>query len=115
MHATGILYNPRVAVLAVFFLCIFARAQQPGEVRGVVLDAQGGEPLARVQVRLAGTPQQTVTGPDGRFSLAAVEPGGHVLHVSTVGYRLLTRPFRLDAGEVKEFEVVLTPDTLRRV
>jgi hypothetical protein len=36
-----------------------------------------------------------------------------VLNVSTVGYHL-KRPFHLDAGDVKEFEVILSPETFRR-
>lgn len=37
-----------------------------------------------------------------------------MLNVFTVGYHLLRQPFHLDAMEVKEFEVILTPDTLRQ-
>ena len=38
----------------------------------------------------------------------------YVLNVSTVGYRLIKRPFHLDAGEAKDFEVILSPDTFRQ-
>lgn len=76
------------------------------------MDARGGELLGNVQVTLAGGPYRTTTDAQGRFHLPAVVPGDYVLHVSTVGYHLLKRPFHLDAGETKDFEVVLTPDTL---
>ena len=91
-----------------------AFAQDAGEVRGIVLDAHGGEPLARVQVQLASTPYRTLTDDSGRFSLGKVAPGDYDLHVSTVGYRLLKKSFSLSAGEIKEFEVVLNADTLRQ-
>ncbi len=90
------------------------QAQEPGEIRGVVLDVRGGEPLARVQVQLLGTNHQTVTDAEGRFSLRQVPPGECLLHVSTVGYRLLKKQFTLAAGEVREFEIALTPESLRR-
>jgi hypothetical protein len=89
--------------------------QQPaGEVRGSVVDARGGEALARVDVALAGSALRTTTGAGGRFRIPSVPMGDYTLTVSTVGYHLLQRPFHLDAGEVKEFEVILSADTLRR-
>ena len=93
-------------------LLLLAAAQLPsGEVRGTVADARGGEPLARVEVQLAGTPHTAVTGPDGRFALPAVPAGAYTLHVSTVGYRLLTRAFSLASGQTQEFEIALSPET----
>lgn len=92
-------------------LAATAWAQSAGEVRGTVVDARGGELLDNVQVTLAGSSYRATTA-HGRFEIPGVAPGDYVLHVSTVGYHLLKRPFHLDAGETKEFEVVLTPDTL---
>ena len=40
-------------------------------------------------------------------------PGDYVLHVSTVDYRLLKKRFALAGGEVKQFEVILSPDAFR--
>lgn len=90
------------------------QAQEAAEVRGVVLDARGGEPLANVRVELLPGTLATVTDARGRFSFAGVRPGDYVLHVATVGYRLVKKNFSLIAGEVKDFEVALTPDTLRQ-
>jgi hypothetical protein len=47
----------------------------------------------------------------GRFRIPGVVPGDYVLNVSTVGYHLLKRSFHLDAGETKDFEVILSPET----
>jgi hypothetical protein len=91
----------------------FSSAQVTGEIRGVVLDASGGEPLARVQVELANTPHRTVTDSQGRFSLAGLPGGDYDLRVATVGYRLLKRSLSLAEGQRQEIEVILTPDTLR--
>jgi hypothetical protein len=103
-----------VAVWILLLLAAGCAAAQSGEVRGVVVDARGGEPMARVQVQLAGTARRTHTAGDGSFRIEDVPAGDHVLHVSTVGYRLLREPFPLAPGETKEFEIVLTPETLRR-
>ncbi len=90
-----------------------AFAQGTGVVRGSVVDARGGEALANVDVQLVGGPYKTATGALGRFAVEDVSPGDYVLNVSTIGYRLLKKPFRIDAGETKEFEIVLSPDTFR--
>ncbi|HKE26073.1 MAG TPA: TonB-dependent receptor [Bryobacteraceae bacterium] len=90
-----------------------SQAQTAGEVRGSVVDARGGEALSNVQVSLVGGGRAT-TDAQGKFDLQGVAPGEYVLNVSTVGYHLLKKPFTMAAGDVKEFEVVLTPDTLRQ-
>lgn len=83
------------------------------EITGTVLDARGGEPLARVRVQLTGADREAVTGPDGRFRFEAVEAGKYSLHVETVGYRLLQREVEVGAGDLT-LEIVLSPDTFRR-
>jgi len=100
--------------LCLLFSLSLGYAQPTGEVRGTVVDARDGEPLARVQVQLLGTGHQVVTDSAGRFVFPVVQPGEHVLHVSTVGYRLLKRSFVLATGEIREFEVVLAPEALRQ-
>ncbi len=90
-----------------------AQSQDPGEVRGVVMDARGGETLSHVDVQLVGGAYRTTSDAAGRFLLSAVAPGDYVLNVSTVGYHLVRRPFHLNPGEVREFEVILSTDTFR--
>ena len=103
-----------------FLLLGFAAALFPaypqgtGTVRGSVVDAHGGEALANVQVQLSANGYRAVTDSKGAFRMTGVAPGDYVLKVSTVGYRLENHAFHLGEGETKEFEVVLTPDTLRQ-
>ncbi|HET8547620.1 MAG TPA: TonB-dependent receptor [Bryobacteraceae bacterium] len=85
----------------------------PATVRGRVVDARGGEPLARVRVFLQNTDHQTNTDDAGRFALDAA-PGNYVLQADTVGYRQIKRGFTLSEAEPAEFEIVLSPDTFRR-
>lgn len=84
------------------------------QVGGLVVDARGGEPLARVRIALAGTSHEAVTGPDGRFEITGIASGDYQLNVATVGYRMLRKTFSLAARETKEFEIILSPDTFRQ-
>jgi hypothetical protein len=95
-------------------LAVSAFAQPPGGIRGSVVDSQGGEPLSSVAIRLAGTAFRATSDASGHFRLPNLPPGDYTLDVSTVGYHLARKTFRLDAGETKEFEIALTPDTLRQ-
>jgi hypothetical protein len=101
-------------VVLFLLACTMARAQGGGEVRGSVVDARGGEALSNVVVQLVGGTYRTTTDAAGRFRIASVAAGDYVLNVSTVGYRLVKKPFHLDAGETKDFEVILSPETFRQ-
>jgi hypothetical protein len=112
----------RLALFALWAL-LPALAQNPAEVRGSVVDARGGEGLSNVAIQLVtggktagatGGAYRVTTDATGRFSIPGVAAGDYILNVSTVGYHLVKRPFHLDAGETKEFEVVLSPDTFRQ-
>jgi hypothetical protein len=99
------------AVLVFFAAPVAAAA----DVHGTVTNAQGGEPLGKIQVVIVGTAFTTSTRPDGIFHISAVPPGSYVLQVSGVGYRTLSVPFQLAAAdESKDFLLTLTPDNFRR-
>jgi len=91
-----------------------AVAQNAAEVRGYVVDARGGEGLSNVVIQLVGGAYRVTTNATGHFNISGVAPVDYTLNVSTVGYHVVKRPLHLDAGETKEFEVVLSPDTFRQ-
>ena len=98
----------------VLFLGTAAAAQPTAAVRGSVIDAIGGEPWARVDIQLSPALPQVITDAHGAFHFDGVPAGDYVLRVSTVGYRIIKKPFTLAAGETKEFDVTLSPDTFRK-
>jgi len=104
----------RLLAFGALALTCSARAQTSGEVRGSVIDARGGEALAKVEILLGSGAWRTTTDSAGHFLLSNVEPGDYVLNVSTVGYHLIKKPFHLDAGDIKDFEVILSPDTFHQ-
>ena len=76
------------------------------------MDALGGEPLGQVEVALGG--KRAVTDTTGRFEIAGLDTGDYDLSATTVGYRLEKRTLHLDAEDVQQLEIALTPSTIQR-
>lgn len=100
--------------LVLCFIAGWARAQvgAGATIQGAIHDAQGGEPLARVEVILEETDYRGVSGPKGQFEISGVKPGDYRLRIATVGYKMMLARANLAPGEIKIFDVALTPDTL---
>src|SRR5271165_1655512 len=105
--------SPSLA-FACFALAWAVSAQTSGEISGSVVDARGGEALARVEILLSNGAWRTTTGEDGKFHLSGIAPGDYILNVSTVGYHLVKKPFHLEPGGAVDFEIVLSPDTFHQ-
>jgi len=106
-----------VPVKRIFLLLLAAatlHAQPAAEVRGSVVDARGGEALSSVVVQLVGGAYRATTDSAGRFRITGIAAGDYVLSVFTVGYHLLKKSIHLDAGETKDFEVILSPETFHQ-
>jgi len=102
-------------VFALILGAVTAVAQpEPAEVKGRVVSARDGQPLALVQILLQDTAFRAVTSEDGTFQIPGVPPGKYVLQSSTVGYQLGRLEFTLAAGESKSLDVVLTSSTAQR-
>src|SRR5579872_1268623 len=112
--AIGYHQLPGLMKLAWVLVAALPALAQTAEIRGAVVDARGGEPLANVQIQLSGTPLRAVSDSAGRFRIAGVDAGDYVLSVSTVGYHVAKRSFHVDAGATQEFEVILSADSLRQ-
>ena len=85
------------------------------EIHGIVKNAEGGEPLAKIQVSLVESGARAETGPDGKFRFTALPGGSYTLRLSGVGYRGVTQSFILSSSSTdsKEFEIFLAPDFFR--
>ena len=98
-------------ILATFLVLLTAAsgaAQTTGSIIGRVVDAQSGEPLVGVFIRLERLPHRVTTGPDGRFVIGAVPPGERDIRVEHLGYKsvVMTRiPVR--TGAAAEVRIVL--------
>ena len=86
-------------------LCAPAHGQRltpsspPTEVRGVVVDAESGEPLPGAHVFISETMVGTTADSTGRFRLTGIRPGSKRLVVSMLGF------------EAQRIDLFLRPDT----
>lgn len=93
-----------------FLLCYLGLAQTKSHLAGTVHDAQTGEPLAKVTLRLVESGASVQTDADGRFEFLQNEPGHYQLVASSVGYRLLRKQIDLTEDDQNNIDLALSPD-----
>jgi hypothetical protein len=81
-------------------------AQSLGRLKGVVI-ALDSTPLGNASVRLMGTDLAALTDPDGRFSIAGVHAGLHLVQVKRIGYASVLSRLEFGSGETLAVQVVL--------
>jgi hypothetical protein len=59
---------------------------QPGNIQGLVFDADTQTPIAGATVKLLSDGRTTSTDAQGQFRIPVVSPGSHFLQISYVGY-----------------------------
>jgi len=104
--------RPTLFLALVFSLML--HGQPSAGIRGKVVDARNGQPLANVAVQLGDHAYSAVSNAAGEFAFGDVAPGDYVLKAIAVGYRLTTADVHLTNREVQSFQVILSPESLRR-
>ncbi len=90
-------FLPSLLFLLSALTALPASAQTPAAVRGVIVSAEGQQPLPGATVVLRRAADSTlVTGAAadtlGRFAIRTLAPGAYLLEASFVGYRILRQP-----------------------
>lgn len=81
------------------FLLLWFPSPESGQVKGTIHDAQTGEALARVTVKLAESGTKVETDGEGKFQLEGLALGHYNLVIFSVGYRLIEKQIDLKADE----------------
>jgi outer membrane receptor for ferrienterochelin and colicin len=79
-------------------------------LKGRVVDARTGEPIAKVRVIASGSDQSTTTDDRGEFILENVSTGQLDLYITTVSYGLVKKTITLKEGENRDFVIALNED-----
>ena len=86
-------------LLIALLAAIPALAQNSG-LRGVVVDARNGQPLAGATVILEGQDVTVVTGPNGDFQISSASPGTDNVLILCAGYDDWTSEVSITSGIV---------------
>lgn len=78
-----------------------AIVQQNVKLKGVVLDANTGEPIIGANVLVKGTTNGTITNIDGEYALDIPQLGGVTLQISYIGYKTLEVKASADKQTIK--------------
>ena len=84
-------------LLATLLLPLGVHAQQTGQVTGTITTTSG-QPVAGVQVSVLGTRLGTLTGANGRYSIAAVPVGPRVIQATFLGYTTQEQRVEITGG-----------------
>lgn len=91
----------RLTLLSLVFVCLgaaAAAAQSTGTVTGQVTDGSTGQPLAGVQMQVAGTNIGGLTDQSGRYLLTRVPAGEQTIRAILIGYSQTTETVTVTAG-----------------
>ncbi len=101
-----------VAVVCVAVLATAALAQQFGGVRGSIVDADTGAPLAFVNVCLRGGVSGGITNRAGEFHIPNVMVGPQKIVASMMGYKTLTKDVVIEPDRTATVDFALTETAL---
>ncbi|MCK4991968.1 MAG: TonB-dependent receptor plug domain-containing protein, partial [Bacteroidales bacterium] len=80
--------------------------QDRGAVRGLVRDAESGEPMVAVNIS-ANRQTGTISDQNGEYSLN-LDAGNHVIEFYYVGYKGIIRKVNVDAGVTTRLDILMT-------
>lgn len=83
-----------------------------GSIRGRIVDGASGAPVRVAEIHVVGTARRVLSGEDGVFHLAGLEPGTVGLSVRCLGYADAQGVVRLAPGQLLEVEVALRTEAI---
>ena len=95
------------ALLALAALAGPVRAQDRGQITGVVRAAATQRPIVGAQVYIPGTTLGTITDAQGRYVIRNVAPGTVTVRAEIIGYRTAERSTTVAAGATAQLDFAL--------
>ena len=77
-------YNVFLLIFSLIYILLFSHSKA-GVIEGTVYDADSGEPIPVVSIRVEGTGQSMATNDDGRYRLR-LDPGQYSLKFSHIAH-----------------------------
>ena len=92
-------------MLTLFLTATLLFSQQTGTIRGTIVEARSGAPLAAVLVKVQSTGQQSFSNAVGSFEIKDVPIGSQTLLVSVVGFGLVRRDVTVSGTDVVDVTI----------
>jgi hypothetical protein len=102
-------HMPIVILLLLFAHSSLVAQERLITLRGRVVDANSGEPIANVRVVAKLTDRSTITDADSSFTLE-LPPGPQELYITTVTYGLVKKSSNVAEGTSSQIEIALNED-----
>jgi iron complex outermembrane recepter protein len=99
-----------VFLLLTSSMCLFAQSEDHAAktVKGKIVTSDN-KPVASATIRLKGTKKATLTNNEGSFILENIQPGNHILQISSIGYQPLEQEITVvEGGITSDISVQLT-------
>src|SRR5438094_5520879 len=96
-------------VAGLFWAAPLGAQETTGAVTGKVVDATTQQPLANVEVAIAGTPYRELSRSDGSFTLNGIPAGPYRLRASRIGYGSQIQEITVTPGGTTTAQVTLAP------
>ena len=104
--------NLILGVICAFALCLVASCKKEpavGKIQGIVTNANTTEPIQGVNISLSPTGASAVTGSDGRYEFANLQPGNYTVQGVKTGYESNTKNITITAGNISSGDMQLRP------
>jgi uncharacterized protein (TIGR02145 family) len=101
----------RISVLIIISLFLYScppSPELPGDIKGLVTDAETSEPIYKAKVGLNTTDDTTRTGIDGSYLLKNIDPDNYESQASKFGYKTETENVTVKSALTKEINFSLT-------
>ena len=78
-------------------------------LKGRIVDAKTGKPLAATNIEIVGTSIGTAADDKGNFAIQDLPPGKYTIRITQIGYKPVEKNIRIIAGELMLLRIALEP------
>ena len=91
--------NLILGIVCAFAVCLVScQEEKTGQIKGIVTNANTTEPIQGVNISLSPTGASAVTGSDGRYEFANLEPGYYTVQGMKTGFETNTKNITITSG-----------------
>lgn len=103
--------NLILGIICAFAVCLVScqKEKTTGQIQGLVTNANTSEPIQGVNISLSPTGASAVTGSDGRYEFANLQPGNYTVQGVKTGFESNTKNITITSGNTSSGDMQLRP------